>query len=300
MAGSSGNGGNGRTNLIGGERAAYAGGGGGVGNTGPNGSGGVGGGGGVGTNGTNGTGGGGGAGRTAAGRGGDGIVIVRIPTGTNAFASIPGLLLHLKLNDSNGTTAVVDSGPSNKTVTATSTTSSFFSSGKVNSCFDFPASRYATVTQPITAGAGSTMLSITMWVKIHAARDAGLLWARPSSSAYGIGQSADGSFLFFVAPPGTGQAAYGPILPTETWVHLAATWGSGDYVRLYTNGVAAGLSAGTYTGGLGTALANWTLGYDTLGRYANAAMDDVRMYYRQLSQAEVQSIYNGGTGIEAE
>jgi hypothetical protein len=80
--------------------------------------------------------------------------------------------------------------------------------------------------------------------------------------------------------------------PTSTWQHVAFTY-DGTNITTYFNGVKT----------VSTAAASFTssanplyIGSDTTsgGRNFNGLIDDVRIYNRALSAAEIQSIYNGG------
>ena len=76
-------------------------------------------------------------------------------------------------------------------------------------------------------------------------------------------------------------------LATNTWTHLAATF-DGANLRLYVNGglvttraVAGSMSASTGVLRIG--------GNATWGEWFGGLVDDVRVYNRALSQAEIQS-----------
>lgn len=81
------------------------------------------------------------------------------------------------------------------------------------------------------------------------------------------------------------------VVPLNTWVHLALTYGPTFYATLYVNGMRHA-QVGPYT----------TLQYNsntlTFGKEASyptqvfsGIMDDVRIYNRELNAAEVQQIY---------
>lgn len=132
-------------------------------------------------------------------------------------------------------------------------------------------------------------------------------WARFSTSRteYFIQHSVDRyAFLTYAADSGK-MSAYVATLTLKTpaavnsgnWVHLATTYTNGTTstgYRVYTNGnLAASATSGaaivsdlTYRTGIGAA-------YDgTLGIIGD--MDDIRIYDRRLSDAEITAIYNEG------
>ncbi len=79
-------------------------------------------------------------------------------------------------------------------------------------------------------------------------------------------------------------------LPTNTWSHVAATW-DGTTLRLYVNGVqvASRAVAGTL---LTTSNPLRIGGNANWGEYFAGTIDEVRVYNRALSAAEIQSDMN--------
>jgi glucose/arabinose dehydrogenase len=75
--------------------------------------------------------------------------------------------------------------------------------------------------------------------------------------------------------------------PVGAWTHLASVY-DGSALRLYVNGVQAGTRA--VTGTLVNSASPLRIGGNSLwNEYFNGQIDDVRLYNRALSQAEVQS-----------
>src|SRR5207248_324381 len=81
----------------------------------------------------------------------------------------------------------------------------------------------------------------------------------------------------------TGAAA----LPLDTWTHLATTY-DGSTLCLYVNGTqAASRSVGGPISGSTSPLRIG--GNNVWGEYFNGVLDEVRVYNRALSQAEIQT-----------
>ena len=81
-------------------------------------------------------------------------------------------------------------------------------------------------------------------------------------------------------------------LPLNTWTHLTGTY-DGTTMRLYVNGVQ--VSSQAQTGPIQTSTAALTMGGDALhGQYFAGLIDEVRIYNRALSVAEIQSDMNTG------
>jgi hypothetical protein len=79
-------------------------------------------------------------------------------------------------------------------------------------------------------------------------------------------------------------------LPLNTWTHLAATY-DGAMLRLYVNGVQAG-SRGQTGNILPSTRALRIGGNAVWGEYFNGVIDDVRVYNRALTAAEIQGDMN--------
>ncbi len=83
-------------------------------------------------------------------------------------------------------------------------------------------------------------------------------------------------------------------LPLNAWSHLALTYGSGVQ-RLYVNGVQVGTR--TLTGSIRTTGNALTLGGNTVwGEWFSGLIDEVRVYNRALSAAEIQAGMNQTLG----
>ena len=86
------------------------------------------------------------------------------------------------------------------------------------------------------------------------------------------------------------SAAGTAALPLQTWSHLTATY-DGTTLRLYRNGVQIGSRA--QTGSMRVTTGALRLGGNALwGEYFHGVMDDVRIYNRALTPAEIQTDMN--------
>jgi hypothetical protein len=87
---------------------------------------------------------------------------------------------------------------------------------------------------------------------------------------------------------GSDVAAIGTAaLPLNTWTHLAVTFGAGT-LRLYVNGVLAGSRA--VSGALRTSADPLTIGGNGVwAEWFTGLIDEVRIYNRALTQAEIQA-----------
>jgi hypothetical protein len=102
----------------------------------------------------------------------------------------------------------------------------------------------------------------------------------------GVGAPATGGTF-----AGTPATIYGTsAVPANSWTHLAATY-DGAMVRLYVNGVQ--VSSHAQTGAISSSANPVQIGGDTIyGQYFQGRIDEVRIYNRALSQAEIQTDMN--------
>ena len=83
------------------------------------------------------------------------------------------------------------------------------------------------------------------------------------------------------------QLSAGSHLPTNTWTHLAATY-DGSTQKLYVNGVLVG--SRSQTGAIALSSGALRIGGNSVwGEYFTGYIDEVRIYNRALSQAEIAS-----------
>lgn len=101
------------------------------------------------------------------------------------------------------------------------------------------------------------------------------------------------SLLFRLRAGGSNRTLTSPaILQANSWYHAVATY-DGSTMRLYLNGAqvaATGKSGSLSTGGTSAVAIGRNPG--SASQYFNGAIDDVRMYSRALTAAEVSALYN--------
>jgi len=91
------------------------------------------------------------------------------------------------------------------------------------------------------------------------------------------------------------------VVPAGTWTHLAFTYSGSEVaatgLEVYVNGVASAdvkTSSASYTGMSNTSAAVRVGSRELSGLYLGGDMDDVRIYNRELSPAEVMALFSEG------
>lgn len=215
-----------------------------------------------------------------------------------------GLVGHWKFDETTGTAAanevVYGSGG---TLEAGMTAAAATTAGKVNTAFNFNGSSdYIDLNDDTQNLSGS--MTISAWVKPNSwgVDEGGGVFAeaimirKTSSNGFGFGILDDnGNNALFLFDSTNGQVrSNNNVLQLNQW-QLVSVVISGGTATFYVNGQAAGSAAYTLIGD-GTNV--WTdIGVDEgLTEYFNGTMDDVRMYSRALSAADIAALYSTWPG----
>jgi Concanavalin A-like lectin/glucanases superfamily len=128
---------------------------------------------------------------------------------------------------------------------------------------------------------------------VGAALDRGLLVHPPSAFAYAL-YASDTSRSRAEVFSGDFFTAFGPKLETNSWTHLATAY-SGGSVRLYVNGTLAATTP--VPGPLPNSSGPLRIGGNSMwGEYFSGLIDEVRVYDRALSAAEIQTDMDAAIG----
>jgi hypothetical protein len=116
------------------------------------------------------------------------------------------------------------------------------------------------------------------------------------SGSYSVHMRTDGSIWFEIDDVDATRHYYNPsgaFLSVNKWAHVVATY-DGATQRIYVNGVQDGTGQAA-SSNFGTTVAAFTIG-PTLSGPGNftGSVDDVRVYSRVLSPAEIQQLYQMG------
>ena len=139
----------------------------------------------------------------------------------------------------------------------------------------------------------SSAMTLEAWInpaKIDAWRTA-IMKERTGDLAYALYSSGLNKPSAYVP---SGSVLASPALVANTWTHLAATY-DGTTIRLYVNGVqkATAASASTLLASAGPL----RLGGNSIwGEYFAGKLDDVRIYDKALTAAQIQADMNTAVG----
>jgi uncharacterized delta-60 repeat protein len=162
------------------------------------------------------------------------------------------------------------------------------------------------VSAPFTSAVQQTNITVEAWVFAQGTPTTQAGIAGTWNDLTGVGTAWRRTFLlwsyqgkieFLCGVGGTIDRATDPVsLPTNTWVHLAATY-DGNSIRLYRNGTEVASKA--YAGILNTNDQPFLIGRSDAGGdgsdYWRGMIDDVTVYSRALSSNEIAAIYAAGS-----
>src|SRR5436309_8935849 len=214
-----------------------------------------------------------------------------------ASAQTPGLVAAYAFNEGSGTTVADISGNDNN---GTISAATWTTAGRFGNALVFNGTS-ARVTVPDAAS-----LQLTTGMTLEA-------WVFPTATLTNwraiVDKNVDGYYLMASTDQsdrpsaggtwvGGNQNTYGPsVVEVNTWTHLAATF-DGETVRLYVNG--AEVASQAQTTPLATTTGTLQIGGDSYPNELFAGrIDEVRIYNRALSAAEIQTDMNTSIAASA-
>ena len=200
-------------------------------------------------------------------------------------ATPPGLVAAYSFSEATGLSVADRSGTGNG---GTVSGAAWTAAGKYGSALSFDGvNDWVTVAD--AASLDVVRVTLEAWVRPTALGSwrTVLLKERPGGLVYGLYGSQGGGMALGQVDIGGERNALGSALPLNTWTHLAVTY-DGSVLRLYVNGAASGTAvvAGTIPASTGVLRIG---GNGVWSEWFAGQIDEVRVYNRALSQAEIQN-----------
>jgi prepilin-type N-terminal cleavage/methylation domain-containing protein len=212
------------------------------------------------------------------------IISGGIPT-ISALYNPSGLIGYWPLNEGSGSSTIDQSGSGDNGTwsgTAIGTNNTYYTGGKVGTY----AGDFNGTNDTISAGSSSILspasFTISSWVYPESYVSGPSIISNAGSNGWGIIILASSGDLR-LTNIGSAGSVTGGVLPLNTWSYVSATYSGGTGI-VYINGSKS--SSGAVT--LNTPNGPFVVGASSLSGF----VDDVRLYNRVLSPAEIMALYN--------
>ena len=157
-------------------------------------------------------------------------------------------------------------------------------SGKILGSLDFDGSNDFISISRASSLEPSTAITVEAWVNWdnHLASSYGAVVNKPKYEdsepyvSYSLEQEvSDPVFEFTINVNNTLRQTGRPTLGEDAWHHLVGTWSSGDYLRLYIDGVQASTSSSSYSGSITYYNMPTTIGVNQVSYQNNSMLDGI-------------------------
>ncbi len=217
---------------------------------------------------------------------------------------VSDLVAHWKLDEGSGTTAMDSKGSNNGTLV----NGPVWISGQIGGAVEFDGTNDQ-INIPHSASLDtSSAYTLAGWIRFdsvaehfevfYSKNDTGNGGATGWGSRLAIARTNAGGTVIggkvrMVVAHNANEIYTGWDFPYQAWFHLAVAW-DGSRIRFYVDGVQVQDIAFTFAPTVNTGTAHLGYGVWNWGaRWLDGAMDDMRLWNRALSAAEVGQIYNG-------
>lgn len=221
-----------------------------------------------------------------------------LPTGRTQVAALSGagsgLVGWWKFDEGSGTMAGDSSGSGNSGTLSSGVVWTTGVTGSTNTAVGMSNTSSTFVSVPDSASLQSNTVTVSAWVKLVAGQNTMIVAKNHNGPVFAYYLRDQDGYIDFGSSNGfqkISDANY-----TGVWVHITGVY-DGNVYRLYINGSLAGTSVSNtapldYSGNLQLYIGGYSGSY-----MSTASIDDVRIYNRPLSAAEVSSLYSENTSI---
>ncbi|MHC4676304.1 MAG: LamG-like jellyroll fold domain-containing protein, partial [Planctomycetota bacterium] len=229
---------------------------------------------------------------------------------------VSGLVGHWTMDDNAANTTVADSSGNGNDGTARQYTRDLSTAGRIEGAFNFNG-----LDDYIDCGSDGSLditgsVSISAWVKFDSLPDYDyqtIVAKRGAGTDVGAnyalrkGGYEHGDELQFCYHDGTAWHAYttlGANLTWGQWYHVVVTFefGRGKSIKCYLNNnlLKGGWTTGDGNSSVQTNTKPVTIGGLTAGQRAEGSIDNVMIFDRALTRAEISDLYNEGAGLKVD
>jgi prepilin-type N-terminal cleavage/methylation domain-containing protein len=203
----------------------------------------------------------------------------------NPLFNPTGLVGYWPMDEGSGSSTQDLSGNNNfGTWNGSTTNGSYYASGKVGNWAGYFNGNTTMITT-VTAMPSVSQITMSAWIyELSNAVNDGIYSQSPSTGIWCTGSS-----LVFRISGGTGATSASGYCMPGGWEHVAATY-DGTTSLLYVNGVQKG-TPGSVSGAIVSSVTANIGSYTGIWPFSGL-IDDVRIYNRALSAAEIQGLYN--------
>ena len=221
------------------------------------------------------------------------VLSLGLPLTGVASAASPDLVGWWKFDEGSGNTAADSSGNENHG-TLSATNIEWTDEGWIDGALNFTGGdNYVAVPDSPTLNP-TEEITIAAWLKPSWTANNRVLQKGPSDNQYRLLRDWGGKFVFHLAGVSNGRLECTPCPAVGEWTHVAATY-DGAAMKVYYNSKLVGELAAS--GGISTCIDHLYIGNKHSGAPAGdgykGIMDEVRLYSRALTEAEVAAIYAG-------
>jgi hypothetical protein len=226
--------------------------------------------------------------RDAAGNQSQASVIVDVLNVQPPPLPVPGLVAAYNFNEGSGAQILDVSGSGNTGVAYRTTWST---AGRTGSALSFGGNAWVTIADDPTLDLRNGM-TLEAWVRPTSTTGARAVIYKDRNFAfsYALLSSSSSSNPTVAVRTNVDYTANGPTsIPTYVWTHLAATY-DGSRLRLFVNGVE--VDSRQAASAIMTSSGALRIGGNSREEYFRGLIDDVRIYNRALSAAEIRADMN--------